>query len=131
MKETLSYFILFAGNIFCGLTSGHVTVPSDYVIPNVVHQIYDYHSPNYMMYLSIMCVQRFVNPDKHILWINDAGRYRKSQWENWQSTAAVNSWEANFSALLKTGKIESKFLTFPTSPPGNESIFVSNKAHQR
>ena len=103
------------------------------VVPNIMHQTYDYQSPNFFMYLSITCVQRYVRPDRHILWVNDEGKYRKAQWESWQHNAlkAANpSWEADFAKLIRSGVIEAKMITFPYYPPGNESIYVSNKAHR-
>lgn len=77
-----------------------------------------------------MTVKRFMRPQRHILWVNDEGRYRKSHWETWQHKPAANSWEANLTAMFKTGEIEVRLLSFPLHPPGNESITVSNKAHR-
>jgi len=102
-------------------------------VPCLVHQIYDYQSPNFFLYMSLLSVQRYMRPKRHILWVNEEGRYRKSHWESWQTNAAKNhpnSWEANLSSMFKTGQIEVRLITFPLSPPGNESIFVSNKAHR-
>ena len=42
----------------------------------------------------------------------------------------TSSWESNFSSLFSTNMIEAKFIHFPIHPPGNDSIFVSNKAHR-
>jgi len=116
------------------------------VVPNIVHQIYDYPSPNFFMFLSLLCTQHFIKPDRHVLWINDEGRFRMQHWNSWldkatqqlsssatissSTTASSLSWEARFADLLKRGKIEPKFITFPAHPPGNESTFVSNKAHR-
>jgi len=106
------------------------------VVPNVVHQIYDYQSPNFFMFLSLQCTQHFLKPDKHLLWVNDEGRYRMQHWNSWLDQASKQlsknppPWEARFAEQIKQGKIEPKFLTFPAHPPGNESIFVSNKAHR-
>lgn len=47
------------------------------VVPNIVHQIYDYQSPNLFLYLSLKCVQQFLRPDKHYLIINNEGKYRR------------------------------------------------------
>ena len=77
-----------------------------------------------------MCVQRFVKPDKHILWVNDEGRYRKGFWDTWQNNAQEGSWEYNMSTLLKSGRLEHRFMTFPASPPFNESTFAPNPAHR-
>lgn len=103
---------------------------NSYLVPNIVHQIYDYHSPSFFLYLSIMCVQRFIQPTSHYLWVNDGGRFRKGQWEAWQANAKPDSWEGKLSKLIESGKITPKMLSFAAHPPGNESIFVSNKAHQ-
>ncbi len=56
-------------------------------IPNIVHQIYDYQSPNFFFYLSLLTVQTFLQPSKHILYVNDEGRYRKAHWDGWLSKA--------------------------------------------
>ena len=34
------------------------------------------------------------------------------------------------SQLIKTKKLIIKFLTFPISPPGNDTIYAPNKAHR-
>ena len=101
-----------------------------YVVPNIVHQTYDYQSPNFFMYMSIKCVQYFIKPLRHVLWVNDEGKYRKNHWESWQSKTVEGTWEHDFVGLLKSGKIETVPLTYPMHPPGNESVFVSNKAHR-
>ena len=101
-----------------------------YVVPNIVHQTYDYQRPSYFMFLSLKCVQFYLKPDKHILWVNDEGRFRKGHWDHWQISAKKGSWEAELVSMLHSGSIESKFITFPSHPPGNESIHVSNKAHR-
>lgn len=107
------------------------------IVPNIVHQTYDYQSPNFFLYMSLICIQRFVNPEKHILWVNDEGRYRKGQWQGWQQNALsafssdkIPTWEYELTQLIQKGKIEIKFLTFPFHPPGNTSTFASNKAHR-
>jgi hypothetical protein len=99
------------------------------VVPNIVHQIYDYKSPNFFMYLSLMCVQRYLKPDHHYLWVNDAGRFRKGDWENWQYSAKPGSWEADLAELIKNKSIEPMLKSFPISPPGNSSLYATNKAH--
>jgi hypothetical protein len=71
-----------------------------------------------------------MKPKQHILWVNDEGRHKKSQWYSWQASAQPNSWESDFSHLIKNGTIDVKFITFPSHPPGNESIYVSDKAHR-
>lgn len=107
------------------------------IVPSIVHQIYDYQSPNFFLYLSLICVQRYINPNKHILWVNDEGRYRKGQWQGWQQKALsafaddkVRTWEYELTQLIQNGKMEIKFLTFPFHPPGNASTFAPNKAHR-
>lgn len=100
------------------------------VVPEIVHQTYDYRQPNFFMYLSFMCVQHFMKPKRHILWVNDEGRYNKGFWEGWKSKAAPGSWESSLAKLIDSGKIEAKFLAYPIHPPGNDSTFVSNKAHR-
>lgn len=101
------------------------------IVPKIVHQIYDYQSPNFFLYLSLVCAQRYIQPDRHILWVNDEGRYRRGHWQSWQQKATDPvSWEYNLTQLIKHGKIEVKFLTFPFHPPGNTSTFAPNKAHR-
>ena len=99
-------------------------------VPCIVHQIYDYQAPNYFLYLSLMAVHRYIRPERHILWVNDEGRYRKSHWESWQQKASPFSWEANLTAMFRSRQIEVQLLSFPLNPPGNASILVSNKAHR-
>ena len=93
---------------------------SGVIVPDIVHQIYDYQSPNFFMYLSLMSVHRYIKPSKHILWVNDEGKYRKGHWESWQNSALNSplSWEANLTAMIKINTIEAKLITFPFSPPG-------------
>jgi hypothetical protein len=100
------------------------------LVPNIVHQIYDYQSPNFFLYLSLLCVQRYLQPTKHILWVNDEGRFRKGQWDGWQQRAKEGSWEYNLTTLINTNKLEIRMLSFPGHPPGNESIYAPNKAHR-
>lgn len=99
-------------------------------VPDIVHQTYDYRSPNFFLYLSLCCVQHYLRPARHILWVNDEGRHNKGLWEGWKRQAAPGSWEAHLAHWLAAGVVETRFLTFPASPPGNASIFVSNKAHR-
>lgn len=101
-----------------------------YVVPNVVHQTYDYQSPNFFMYLSLKCVQQFLKPDRHLLWVNVEGKHRANQWEFWQSKVRPGSWEHDLTQLFGRNKIEVKTVTFPLHPPGNTSIFAQNKAHR-
>lgn len=104
---------------------------ADYVVPDIVHQVYDYQSPNLFLYLSILSIQYFHRPKRHILWVNDEGRYRKGHWESWQRNRQPNTWEDHLYHLIHTNKsLEIQFTTFPAHPPGNTSIFVSNKAHR-
>jgi hypothetical protein len=100
-----------------------------YVVPNIVHQIYDYQSPNFFMYLSLMCVQRYLKPKHHYLWVNDAGRFRRGDWHNWQNNAEPGSWKADLAALIKNNTIEPMLKPFSMSPPGNSSLYATNKAH--
>jgi hypothetical protein len=104
-----------------------------YKVPDIVHQVYDYQSPNFFLYLSIATIQRFHQPKRHILWVNDEGRFRKAHWESWQRSAqgSDKSWEKQLHSLIHTEKkLEIQFVTFPSHPPGNESIYVTNKAHK-
>lgn len=105
-------------------------VGEELVVPNIVHQMYDYQSPNYFAYLSIMTARRFLKPEKHILWVNNEGRFRPGHWSSWQANAREGTWEHDLAQMLKTGKIEAKMVTFPAHPPGNSSINVQNKAHR-
>jgi hypothetical protein len=77
-----------------------------------------------------MSVQKFIKPEKHILWVNDEGRYRQGHWWSWQSHAEKGTWLENLANLIKNGQISVKMLTFPSSPPGNPEIYVSNSAHR-
>jgi hypothetical protein len=114
-----------------GKVPTHSEYEEDYLVPDIVHQVYDYQSPNFFLYLSILTVQYFHRPKRHILWVNDEGRYRKSHWETWQRNRKPNSWEDHFYHLIHTNKsLEIEFITFPSHPPGNTSTFVSNKAHK-
>lgn len=73
------------------------------------------------MFMSILCAQHFLKPDRHILWVNDEGRYRMQHWNSWldqaskslptDSTSTSTSistlpWETRFADLIKKGKIE-------------------------
>ena len=102
------------------------------VVPNIVHQVYDYQSPSFFLYLSLQCVQRYIQPSKHILWVNDEGRFRKNQFIGFieKNDYPVDSWEKNFTKLFRDNKIEYKFITFPLNPPGSNITQVSNKAHR-
>ncbi|RYH30465.1 hypothetical protein EON65_05100 [archaeon] len=105
-------------------------ISPQYVVPDIVHQTYDYQNPNFFLFLSILTVQRFMKPSKHILWVNDEGRYRKMHWDGWQKRAQPGSWEFEFAQYIRNNTIEAKLLTFPASPPGNASTFAPNKAHR-
>lgn len=118
--------IMFFLIIFCTLDISSAAL----VVPDIVHQTYDYRQPNFFMYLSFICVQHYMKPKRHILWVNDEGRYNKGFWEGWKKKAAPGSWEADLAKLIDSGKIEAKFLSYPIHPPGNETTFVSNKAHR-
>lgn len=102
----------------------------DYVVPNIVHQTYDYQAPNFFFFLSILSVQRFLRPDKHILWVNDEGRFRRAHWESWQRRADPSSWESVLAEMLRNGSVEARLVLFPLHPPDNSSVFASNKAHR-
>lgn len=99
-------------------------------VPNIVHQTYDYQGPSYFLFLSIMCVQRFVKPERHILWVNIEGRHRGNAWTHWQNSVAEGSWEQRLANLIKEKKIEVRTLNFPANPPGNTSVIAHNKAHR-
>lgn len=102
------------------------------IVPNVVHQTYDYQSPSFFLFLSIMCVQRFLKPDKHILYVNDEGRYRKAHWESWQRNArsAAGTWENEFYNMIQNGTLTIKLVTYPLHPDGQPSLVATNKAHR-
>lgn len=97
-----------------------------------MHQTYDYQAPNFFLFLSILSVQRNIKPDKHILWVNDEGRFRRGHWESWQKKAQQmpGTWEQSFQTMLSNGTIEARLTTFPAHPPGNKSTFAPNKAHR-
>jgi len=101
------------------------------IVPNIVHQVYDYQSPSFFLYLSLQCVQRYIKPTKHILWVNDEGRFRKNQFIGFieKNDHPIDSWERNFTNLFKDNKIEYKFITFPLNPPGNTYIITIVKWH--
>lgn len=83
-------------------------------------------------------MQQYVKPSQHILWINDEGKYRKGQWDTWygaathaaETSTGEPKWEALLARMIKNGRVEPRFTTFPTHPPFNASVFVSNKAHR-
>ncbi len=117
--------ILFVVAILvCGSNS------TEMVVPNIVHHTYDYQHPSYFLYLSIMTAQFYLKPTKHFIWVNDEGRFRRGHWESWQANAAKGSWQSEFAALLESGKIVAKLMTYPTHPPGNETTYVNEKAHR-
>lgn len=128
-----------------------------YLVPDIVHQIYDYQSPNFFFYLSILSVQYILQPKRHILYVNDEGRYRKAHWEHWlkqtrdtmtkkssnapstplvlnrihdPSTMDYTSFLTHFVSLIDKGYIEVQMVTFPSSPPHNSSQYATNKAHR-
>ncbi len=100
------------------------------IVPNIVHQIYDYKAPTFFLYLSMLCVQRYIKPDKHYLIVNDEGEERKQNWAKWQTNITIGSWEYNLTTLIKEKKLEIKFLTFPVGPPGNSSKIAIYKEHR-
>jgi hypothetical protein len=106
-------------------------------VPNVVHQTYDYQSPNFFLFLSLLSVQRFIKPEKHILWVNDEGRFRRGHWEAWQrralegtGVAGIESWEQVMAQMIRNGSILVRLTHFPAHPPGNASTSAPNKAHR-
>lgn len=59
---------------------GVVLKEPEYVVPLIVHQVYDYKTPSFFLYLSIKCALHFIQPQKHYLWINNEGKYRRDHW---------------------------------------------------
>jgi hypothetical protein len=100
------------------------------LVPDIVHQTYDYQAPNFFLFLSLLCVQRFMKPKHHYLWVMDEGRFRKGQWEGWQRGAKEGSWEAQFVFMLQNKTIEWQYLTFPLHPPNKPELVATNKAHR-
>ena len=114
-------------------------------MPNTVHQIYDYPAPSFLLFLSLQCVQHYLRPQRHVLWVNDEGRFRRQHWEGWMEKAAAatpdissssssfssSSWELQLhNLIIRDQRIIVRFLPFPSHPPGNTSTPVSNKAHR-
>ena len=135
----LAVVIIFLSSLITGVVADEMVIedvfPLDstedrFSVPSIVHQTYDYQSPNFFLYLSLLCVQRFVKPDQHILWVNDEGRFRKGHWDSWQQRAVQGTWEHDLVQLISNKKIDVKFLTFPSHPPGNTSTFAPEKAHR-
>jgi hypothetical protein len=54
----------------------------------------------------------------------------EGHWHSWQQRATTGSWEFNLTQLIKSKQLEVKFLTFPLSPPGNDSVHAKNHAHR-
>ena len=104
----------------------------DLIVPNIVHQVYDYNTPSFFLYLSLQCVQTYIQPYNHILWVNDEGRFRKNQFIGFieKNDYPIDSWERNFTKLFIDNKIEYKFITFPINPPGNNITTARNAAHR-
>ena len=100
------------------------------VVPSIVHQTYDYKGPQYFLYLSILTAQHFLRPNRHILYIQNEGRFRAQHWQEWQNNAQPGSWEEKLKKMFDSGLVETKFMTFPNSPPGDASINVQTKAHR-
>lgn len=126
--------ILSAGSESPPLDYEPVFPPSPYPVPNIVHQTYDYQSPSFFLYLSLKCVQRFLRPEKHILWVNDEGRFRKGHWEGWRQQAAQQTaqqtWMHDLLQLIDSRRIDVRFLAFPAHPKGNSTAFAHEKAHR-
>jgi hypothetical protein len=99
-------------------------------IPNIVHQTYDYQSPNFFLFLSLLCVQKFIKPKLHILWVNDEGRYRKGHWDGWQRNLKIGTWEYEMHQYIRNKSIEVTFFTFPGHPIGKPELIATNKAHR-
>lgn len=117
-------------DIFNSFPQTHDLVASSFVVPDMVHQIYDYNTPNFFLFLSIQCIQHYLQPKQHILWVNIEGKHRKGAWENWLRNAQINTWEHKLFDLVEKKKLEVKYLVFPSSPTGNNSISTNNKAHK-
>ena len=49
--------IVFYANLLLSAESS----PS-FLVPFIVHKIYDYHAPNFYLYLSLMAVQQYIRP---------------------------------------------------------------------
>lgn len=186
--------------------------PKD-IVPNIVHQIYDYNAPSLFLFLSISSAIVVHQPAKYFLWVNIEGKYRLNHWEHWidkhdpkkisMSTdetflfewmrnaalirnafqeehfdktlaekicsCALNSsiarkwfaecasfsaskiyesfnkvdflsfksileservWSAVFVQWILDAIIQVKYINFPLSPPGNDSVYATNKAHR-
>ena len=127
--------------IFCCLLSltlvlalvscGHAEKGSaalEYVVPDIVHQTYNYQSPSYFLYLSVLSTNHFLMPKRHIIWVNGAGKHR-AHWDSWQAQSVEGSWEKNFTNMFTDGRVEANFVTFRVFPPGNNSTYFNNKAH--
>lgn len=106
------------------------TMMSPAIVPDIVHQTYDYASPNFFLFLSLLCVQRFMKPQHHYLWVMDEGRFRKGQWDGWQYNAKPGSWESEMVHFLHNKSIEWHYLTFPLYPPNKPELQATNKAHR-
>jgi hypothetical protein len=104
--------------------------PVKFVVPDLVHQIYDYNVPNFFLFLSIQTIQYYLKPEKHILWINIEGKHKRGAWENWLKNTQNGTWEYKLFELVESKKLHVELLTFPSSPPGNTSIWTNNRAHK-
>ncbi len=104
---------------------------AEMVVPSILHQTYDYPSPSYFLYMSILTAHQILNPIRHILWVNIDGRFRRGHWQSWQDKAVPGSWQQTLVNMIQNGTIEAKLVAFPIHPPGNSSIYASNKAHHR
>jgi hypothetical protein len=107
------------------------TDDGDYLIPNIVHQTYDYKKPSHFFYMSLLSVQHFQKPDKHFLWVNSEGHHA-DLWQQWQDEALSKeawSWEKEFAEFIKNGTIEAKLVVYPSHPP-NMTMHVTDKVHR-
>lgn len=104
----------------------------EYLIPNIVHQTYDYKKPRHFFYMSLLSVQHFQKPDRHILWINAEGHHR-ANWEHWLEEASqprAQAWEHEFADFIKNGTIEAKLVVYPVHPPNMNDTYVTDKVHR-
>ncbi len=72
------------------------------IVPDIVHQTYDYKSPSLFLFLSLASVRVYHNPGTFYFWVNDEGRYRSSHWNNWLSKfnlKSIGSKSADFEFL--------------------------------
>ena len=61
------------------------------IVPDIVHQTYDYKSPSLFLFLSLASVRVYHNPSTFYFWVNDEGRYRTGHWNGWISKFNLKS----------------------------------------